>query len=854
MRKHAESQPDPLALRHIFAWVSSSKGCTTIACARELQAKGVDRQVERLVESYQSKSAEEPPCRQLLPIPNRDAYALSVFTPLGDTPDGRPGNFWAETFVVPAEWLKQGDWDADRAFEELCWWGPEAREAALLPHPPADPLPPLQPGPLSRLARLVEEVPANHLQALLLAVVQMSDGLGYIRLVEGERVGALEEVISRLPLVVPPGCRLYRDRGRMRCLSFRTRSPLGGMAETADITGFPQGPLPEGGVLIDLSGRIAPPVNEKGFGAVYAHWLAQTLTRGAWDELEQLYENAAQVGQTDFFSRFKSYLATSPSTTKRRTPPAPPAPVAATLEVAEGVSAAALEPAPTIPVFPGDEGPAAAPNAEEVVDGFPEPVTSPRPARPPTSTPHADGDAPNEPFAAAAFRAMQNAWADRRALEGQAWRSFEKHREQLQVLVEELCKELEERTNRARTDLRRMLDELEDRQDKDFTAIRSEFEKASKRSRQQSESLDKKVEDRLAHLDDLRTQLKKIQKRLQALERGRRAAAIAVVEGDGAVHGELDSYEETEIHGGERYAPTIKPHHLSEWVRSHRLWLSAATVIVLVLGGWFLVKVLTRETPQERGAEQEARVQLSSLVERTQDGRLAAAVLERAQDERDIREAAALETVTLALAHGVEVEATTDCALLQAALRSEAAARGAATGPTVDGDCGPATIGMLMAARMDPCCRNHVQTNDSQAIRRLANCFLADYLELGQHSAAGVVEPEACEGASPWRAGRVWSTEEALAALTLFRGTARLAEEAQKTDSAVALRELDPLSGSRMLDALRRQTLASEEAERVLELYWFGVTGRRRALDTLALSEVAELERRVRETARGASR
>ncbi len=301
--------------RHLFTAVAATGrgkgGFRTVAHSPELS--GLVDAIEGLVDGYKAADAGTPACRQLLPVPGRrgQIYAFTVFTPTGPTPDGRDGNYWAETLIVPADWLAAGGWDTATAFDSLEWWGPQDA-AKVAKGFPAVVLPTLEPGPLDRLERLVEVVPEDHLFPLLLAVIQQARGLRKIRLLEksGADPKDLEDVVSLLPLIVPPALRTYREDDGRRCLTWRTRSPRGAMAPATDLTGFPAFAADDleregrGSAVIDLGGRVLPPSLRGRFGEGYARWLHRTLRQGNWSELEALYAEEISGSAPSWFADF----------------------------------------------------------------------------------------------------------------------------------------------------------------------------------------------------------------------------------------------------------------------------------------------------------------------------------------------------------------------------------------------------------------------------------------------------------------------------------------------------------------------------------------------------------------------
>src|SRR6185436_8217819 len=173
--------------RHIYTSAPENfpggGGFQTVACASDLGEQQRNA-VEKLVDSYSNREGGGAPCRQFLPLARgAKAFALTVFTPLEDCPDGRTGNFWAETQVVPSEWLEQAEWDAAAAFKALSWLGPK-NISDISRNLEPEPLDELKSGALDRLGRLNELVSPDCLETLLQAVAQESRGLRPLWLLE----------------------------------------------------------------------------------------------------------------------------------------------------------------------------------------------------------------------------------------------------------------------------------------------------------------------------------------------------------------------------------------------------------------------------------------------------------------------------------------------------------------------------------------------------------------------------------------------------------------------------------------------------------------------------------------------
>lgn len=841
MSRRAESQPSPaVALRHVLTWTAGGRqgdGVQSLAWAVDLERGRLLRPIEELVESYQSASEDEPPCLQLLPVPQTEAYALTVFTPLGKAPDGREGNFWAETLVVPGSWLAQGDWDAAAAFAALTWWGPESARESLRQDLEPEPLPALAAGPLERLGRLVEAVPRDHLWPLLLAVIQQSHGLRPVRLLEADRgrAGELEDVVMQLPLVVPPPYRLVREAGRERCLSLRTRSPARGMAPRADITGFPPAAMEareaDDGVVVDLSGRIKPPSSRDTFGTGYARWLHGMLEAGAWGAIARLYEKARSTPAGNFFVNFKSLADGSargvavPARLPERLPGALEGPPE------EVVAGEAQRPAPAA----GGGGAGAA----GVQASFDElgPAAQAAPADVPPAAPRAVAAAGGTPEGSAVATA-QAGWARRSQVEGEVWEGYESYRTALDQLVAELRDDLARDFETRAAELRRQVMALREAQDGKLDAISRDLKDAEKRSRQKGDSLGKESDDRTAKLAAHARRLTLLEKRVKLLAQSGGAAGVAAA---GDLLPEDEPPEGSEP--SERLVGVARPgwaERLRDWLAENRpLVASVAASVVLVALAVPALWLWSKRRPQEARppTAETARREAAALVRRVTDGAVAAAALGFAAGQEE-SERVAQEIAALALSHGVRIDGMTECALLQAGLRRQE------PGIEVDGRCGQGTTGALVNSEMDPCCRAFQRQGDAQAVDRLGNCFVADQLRRGWGSEQGQGGSEACDGESPWRAGRSWTANETAAALALFSQAATAVDATARPDLAQALRDLDPLASPQMRQSLAGKTLTDDQAERVLELVW-AIDQRRdepEALEELSLEEIRQLD------------
>src|SRR5215210_2255481 len=772
--------------RHVFTSAPDDfpggGGFRTVACAAALRDMVPQVTLEFLVESFKNQEGGGVSCRQFVPLARgAKAYAFTVFTSLADSPDGRTGNFWAETQVVPIDWLEQAGWDAAAAFDALSWLGP--RDLGRLPRDLApEPLAPLESGSIERLARLGELVPPDCLETLLHAVGRQSRGLRPLRLLEaqGKPARHLEEVVMLLPLTVPPTSRRYHDDDQFRCLTLRTRCPVGGMAFRTDVTGYPaaaaDGLELSDGFVIDLAGRLRSTSTDDRFGRDYAHWLAGVIQQGDWDRLARLYQQAINFPGGVFFAHYKSLLE-APSRSR----------VATAAEVAPTAAA---------PKRAAESGPG-------VVEA---PVTA---FAPPTAVPEERIITPVQDW--------QRDSAARDEVEGALWKLRENHRSQIEELIGKIGKDFAADVDKASSRLVKEVAGLREGLDtklKEFDKDLKKVEKAGKRTQQQTASAGRDAGSVEARLEKLENDLAEVTERLAALGG---TGGVSTAQARRSFRAMLASSR--------------------DWIRNHRrpiFWATGIGVVVAVLVILWLRSVV-QISPGTIAPDQSVvwRKKVDTLVQRVQPGRLAARLLENASKAKDVAPTVHAATLAVALSHGVETGEKLDCALLQAALQA------AEPGISVDGDCGSTTLTALEATPKADCCRRF-STADAQGPKKIRNCFITDSLQLALQAGR---QEEACRGESPWREGRHWTEDEASRALSLFQMAARSAKGAPDSELAKSLRSLDPSQSSSLRDGLAGKTLTRDEARRVLELAWAGSGGIGERLDELTIEQLEELDR-----------
>ncbi|HEX2254589.1 MAG TPA: hypothetical protein VHQ65_15070 [Thermoanaerobaculia bacterium] len=294
---------DASGWRHLYTWsprgLLGRPGFQTVACAAALAG---DRRValERLVAGLRPAPGD-PPVLALQPLPTdlgRCVLTRAVAT--GAAADGRPGNFWAESLVVPEPWLAAAAWDLGAGFEAAAWWGPQDPGALAGGEDlPAEPLPPLRPRPPARLARIAQVVPDAELRRALLEVAAwqaQDDGREQpIHVVAAPETppADLAELILLLPATLPLAGRTRGRAPQRRCLRLVTRAEPGTVAG-ADLVGVPAAGLDAAraarGLVVDLGGGVPPPDSGDRAARAWARRVDDAIAAGAWDELAAMEE------------------------------------------------------------------------------------------------------------------------------------------------------------------------------------------------------------------------------------------------------------------------------------------------------------------------------------------------------------------------------------------------------------------------------------------------------------------------------------------------------------------------------------------------------------------------------------
>jgi hypothetical protein len=271
----------------------------TVALSAPLEA--VRAELEEIVGAYTSP-ADRRISRQAVRMYDENYAALTTTTPLDGGPDGRRGNYLAETFVVPSAWLREADDDLAAAFAALPWSDARAVDLhadGLRSLGAGQALPRLVPGPLSRLVLLRERVPETMLAPLLAAVARAALGHRPLAVAEGP-AGGVDRLIPLLPLVLPSEAR--------RALQLRTWSPPG-ESPAVDLVGVPADARSAaertGGDVIDLSTAAAPETDDDPAGR-FGRWAAEAVATGDWQALATAHERAGDGSLGAFLEGFEA--------------------------------------------------------------------------------------------------------------------------------------------------------------------------------------------------------------------------------------------------------------------------------------------------------------------------------------------------------------------------------------------------------------------------------------------------------------------------------------------------------------------------------------------------------------------
>lgn len=770
-------------LRHIYTAVEKGRGqksgFRTVAHSEHLRQ--MVPSIQSLVDGFSAPDGNEPRCRQLLKVPESSAYALSTFTALGPMPDGRPGNYWAETIMVPDVWLERAGWDTAAAFAALEWLGPQAHLESPEELDPVA-LPDLEPGSLDRLAILSESVHEDRLVPLLRAVVQQSTGLKPLRILATLKTPqeALEKVVMYLPLLVHPALRTYMEGSKLRCLTLRTWSPPEPMTPAADLTGFPiiaaDRLAMEGSDVIDLGGLVRAPAVRNRAGEAYVSWLKQVIQQERWDELEAAYQEDMPARLEAWYASFQQRLSSAPAASagSQQQDPPPQVQPPATEAPAEAAEGAAV-----------DAGAAGTAPERAVEELYVEARPSPRAVR------ERIGEVRDE-------------------AEGEAWQILEAHRGDFQARLDEYQASMKE----AMEEAARALDAVNTAH---VARVREDAAAAS-RARSRQDTLESTFGRRL---DKLESNLEDLRRHIAQLSQ---QAPLPTTHGDlpetGVAIQASDSWRQREFFGSwpgwvkgrlgglfsAREAESVQK---IRW--GHVLLTKAVPAVVLTLLVFFAIhrfligRLASDPVPDgpvaESVSEKKREARRQKLLEELQKRKNAAALLASVKDSESYAERANRLTLMVTLGQ-FQITRAGKVALLQKAL-----------GVGIDGGWGGGSRRVLQAG-LDTCVQCLPEANRAAPGQQLlawnsiaAHCFLRNYLE---------IKVGTCDAVSPWLTQRSWGEAEAGRALNLFRAAA-----AETTNQVLKqyLMTFDPAAGSAFEDALGRiESLSSQHAESFLDL------------------------------------
>ncbi len=767
-----ESYLPPSGLRHLYTSAAEGSlgepGFQTVACAQGLE-EGL-HVIEDLVRGYRNPDpGEGHRTRQLVQLPADPSYCVfSTIQPTGSTPEGRAGNFWAESLVAPVSWLADGNWDVDAAFDQLSWAGPAmAATVSGWPAPlPAEPLEPLIPDTLDRLGLLTEYVSGDALDQLLQALARQVRGGERIFVVEvpDRDPSAFERLITLLPLALPPTVRASTDQRGRHPLQLRTRGTFDD-DPPVDIQGMPAAAIHERrrarGMVIDLGGRLSEPLPGDGYGQGYAVWLREVLENRDWEQLASYYSRAAEDPSADPIARFAEATG-KPGPARGKTPVG---------QRREAKTTASL------------------------------------PATAPTDTPGSE-----------AWRQRAGVWAARGEAEREAYELRELYRDDVEQLRATLEVQIDESERNLQAEIKRSVAAVQQgaKQALEDISLSSsaEIDKlANQRKRTLASILEagrvaiEEISDK-AEVEVFRisSQSKELTQHLETVGRKQTVAARRkplpsqeefVLEEVPTPRAESDSVPVMEGHDTapeEEQAPQQRPaiaaqpsppaktaqdtegmgsqekswaetaaEHLGQYWPTYTFW--AIIIIGIAAIAYFSlapIEPTSRESPEETPATQQQPTRdelLKTAVDQLVDGRNVAAVLRHMTGISGLKDRAAVVYLKLVLKDR-QFDENMSYALLQAALR------GWKEDISVDGFWGAGTQAVLKAAAKETCCDGKLAIVPEPGIGSdLAACFLERYLRNPQGPNEGCPE----EDLWPLRSGRSWTLDEAARALKILR-------------------------------------------------------------------------------------
>jgi len=735
--------------RHLYtraaAEESGAPEFRTVACASPLDPsarRGLEMLTGSAARSVAGLSAPRR-CRLLQPSPTDvDRCVLSQAQPLAPSFDGRPGNCWVESLVVPHGWLERLGWDLPVAFGALDWWGPErgqaeARRSRGTPASlPEEDLPAVGPGDPARRVRLAKLVPDQKLRrGLLAAFAQQAQESAdpappiYVVAAADDELGELEELLLLLPLAFPPDLRRRADAdGRPRCLRLAT---LGGekAVPSPDLAGVRPSGLDDlrggPGHVFDLAGGVPPPMPD-GEAMRLASRIDGSLTGGDPRRIAALHEDRRPV---------EPRPAERTTMTVKRNPP---------------------------PRGPGDGGSAA--GAVLGTDDH--------------------------------LEARESGWARREAAEAAAGSALSALAAERDGLADDLAEVVRAQREKLQQDADRLTQELRDAGIDESNALakvarqaQSDLRRAfQSKERELKSSLDGWLDDRIRHLDAEQREIKealdrRFEEAREALETRRTRALHEIGDAGGLPPEDDDKPRKKRFSiGGAAVAGRRLLGRRSVWIG-----LTVVLVLVITAVGWNQwtsdngePEVNGRPT-LGRGEESPFQTGDRAPALDVLDGALAQALLGRALEQPELRRRAAQAWVLVALDGGdPALGADESCTLVQTLVRQRLVALAEDPIP-VDGSCGPGTQSVVRAAAAATGCGDRSWEAE-------AACLVVREL---------VRDAEACTASWPFRLGCPWTVERAERLLALARVAAQWGAAGQ-----VLRRQVDLLANPQLAAAV----------------------------------------------------
>lgn len=614
---------------------------------------------------------------------------LSRIEPLADSFDDRPGNYWAESLVLPNAWLAGAGWDLAAAVDRLDWYGPGQEFAASgVFELPGQTLPELSAGPLDRLRRIPEIVTQPEVRHALLASFAEQAASGgepakpiYV-VAEGSAPADLEELLCLLPLAFPAWMRARSGDGATRCLRLLTIGRKSAVSQP-DLLGLPASQLDEvrgHGVLIDL-GLGVPPQAFGGEAMKLAREIDAALVDGDWPRLGQL---GSQAAGPDAASRKRERRPEKGETMEEK--PKQGRRLERPFEVYDQVwqerAEAEDEVAAVLELLYRDR--------EEVLNLAREEVQRQKEA----------------------FRAEL-----KRLREGLR-QEIEDGQVGLQETAGKLQSELRAQINRGTAEIQRIADGLGGEHADRHQQLLDDMER---RYKEAGQAIDASWKRKQGSLDQAKLKLVNLieESDPQAVQRMQDLVVSEAAD---------------EASGDSRSGGAAKPSWWAKLRSDRRFWIALIGAVAVLLAAWAVWIVVsgtpTSDTP---GGDDEvelppqgedAAAAQASLRELLQERPVAGAVLSAAAANDRLRSEAAAVWLQLSLGEGVALDDASSCYLLQTAVRREQVRLGAAQVLTVDGGCGAGTQQALaqVAGRRD--CRGEWTTQ--------ASCLLTQELLAGR--------------------------------------------------------------------------------------------------------------------------